>query len=91
MSGNNEIYMLLYNSAADWWYLSHQRPDETLLFKNFDSRLDIPAIRKSTTGEVQLSLHFSGSPHVAFDHSQQATGSPYRKSIEVRACVISHT
>ncbi|KAL7928349.1 hypothetical protein V8C35DRAFT_318437 [Trichoderma chlorosporum] len=37
-----EIYSLRLNASHSWFYLSHQMPNELLLFKNYDSKLDSP-------------------------------------------------
>jgi hypothetical protein len=48
-------------------------PDEVLVFKSYDSRLDMPARM---------------TPHCAFDDEAAPPDAPLRRSIEVRCMVI---
>jgi hypothetical protein len=41
-----------------WYYLSHQRPDEVLLFKNFDSKKDCVARGKTIVFLLHVELIF---------------------------------
>ncbi|MCJ1310491.1 hypothetical protein MMC25_004155 [Agyrium rufum] len=66
---------VLFGERCRWYYLREQRPDEVLLFKQFDSN-DDAGVRCC--------------PHAAFQHSQISKNIPPRESIEVRALVFTY-
>ena len=45
---------MLRNPRQRWYYLGHQRPEEVLLFKNFDSDPDVKAKRGFTYYDEDL-------------------------------------
>lgn len=69
---NGETYAVLPNEAHRWYYLHGQTPEEPLLIKCFDSKLDGRARRV---------------PHTAFENKAYVDSYP-RESIEVRALVF---
>lgn len=69
---NGETYAVKANEAHRWYYLHGQTPEEPLLIKCFDSKLDGRARRV---------------PHTAFANAEYEDGYA-RESIEVRALVF---
>ncbi|KAK3719456.1 hypothetical protein LTR37_004314 [Vermiconidia calcicola] len=69
--------VIKYRPGYDWYYMSRQDEQDVLLFKNYDSALDVPA---------------RNCLHTAFDlpSSEVPVNSPTRESIEVRALVFTH-
>ena len=53
-----ETTYLLRNPKQKWYFLNEQRPDEVLLFKNFDSDDDVEA--KCAYSWVQQGISFLG-------------------------------
>jgi hypothetical protein len=51
-----ETAFALSSPNYKWYYLSHQRPDEVLLFKNFDSKKDCVARGKTIAFFVHFQL-----------------------------------
>jgi hypothetical protein len=71
-----ETYSVIFNPAHRWFYVSEMQPDEALLLKCYDSKID---------GRARF------APHSAFiDPSAPANPRP-RESIEMRALVFHHT
>jgi hypothetical protein len=68
-----EIYLARYSAAHRWYYYPAMRPDEVLVFKTYDSRLDRPARM---------------TPHCAFDDPAAPPDAPPRRSIEARCLVL---
>ncbi|HVL76509.1 MAG TPA: CmcJ/NvfI family oxidoreductase [Noviherbaspirillum sp.] len=68
-----EIYLARYSPMHMWYYYPRMTPDEVLVFKSYDSRLDCP---------VRM------TPHCAFDDPSAPADAPLRKSIEARCLVI---
>jgi hypothetical protein len=68
-----EIYLGRHSDAHRWYYYPHMQPDETLVFKTYDSRLDVPARM---------------TPHCAFDDPTAPADAPLRRSMEIRCLVI---
>jgi hypothetical protein len=68
-----EIYLARYSGTHTWYYYPAMLPDEVLVFKSFDSRLDCP---------VRM------TPHCAFDDPNAPGDAPLRKSIETRCLVV---
>ncbi|PGH01872.1 hypothetical protein AJ79_07809 [Helicocarpus griseus UAMH5409] len=69
-----ESYYPLYAPGYEWYYLSHQTPDEVLLFKTYDL---------NPSGEAV------GCPHTSFKSPHASQAAMPRESIEVRALVFS--
>lgn len=69
---NGETYAVKPNEAHRWYYLHGQTPEEPLLIKCFDTKLDGRARRV---------------PHTAFENKEYLESYP-RESIEVRALVF---
>jgi hypothetical protein len=67
-----ETYNVVFNPDHRWHYLSHQRPDEVLLLKCYDSRTDVARF----------------APHTAFVEPEIPDGAPPRESIELRTLVF---
>ncbi|KAH8173483.1 hypothetical protein LIA77_07738 [Sarocladium implicatum] len=65
---------LLNRPQHRWYYVSRQRPDEVLLFKNFDSAGDVAA---------------KYAPHGSFKVPELREGWKPRESIEVRALIFT--
>lgn len=65
----------LHNAAHHWFFFPHQRRDEVIVFKNFDSAAGASGI----TGVV---------PHTAFDDPATPQDAPLRQSLELRAFVF---
>ena len=72
-SRTGEIYLGKYADAHHWYYYPEMQTDEVLVFKTYDSRLDIPARM---------------TPHCAFDDVSAPDDAPLRRSIEVRCLVM---
>lgn len=68
-----EIYLGTYSEEHRWYYYPAMSPDELLVFKTYDSRLDHPARM---------------TPHCAFDDPGAPADAPPRQSIEARCLVI---
>lgn len=68
-----EIYLAKYSAAHRWYYYPSMTPDEVLVFKTYDSRLDIPARM---------------TPHCAFDDPTAPADALPRRSIEARCLVL---
>ncbi|KAF8814345.1 hypothetical protein BYT27DRAFT_7179504 [Phlegmacium glaucopus] len=69
-----ETLAVKYNENHKWKYLHGMTPEEFVLIKCFDSIQD---------GSVAIY-----TPHTAFDDPTTPEGTPYRKSIELRALVF---
>ncbi|KAF8810661.1 hypothetical protein BYT27DRAFT_7134808 [Phlegmacium glaucopus] len=70
----SETLAVKYNENHKWKYLHGMTPEEFVLIKCFDSIQD---------GSVAIY-----TPHSAFDDPTTPEGTPYRKSIELRALVF---
>jgi hypothetical protein len=68
----NSINGLKYREDFDFYYVKDLRPDEALLFRNFDSKEG----------------RSIGVPHAAVDDVNTPIDSPSRRSIEVRCLVL---
>ena len=68
-----ETYAVKPNNAHKWHYKSNLTPEEVILIKCYDSKLDGRARRV---------------PHTAFADTGAAADAPSRESIEVRALVF---
>ena len=68
-----ETYSVTFNPKHRWYYLSEMRPDEALLLKCYDSRLDNPA---------------RFAPHSAFQDPTAPADAAPRESIELRTFVF---
>ena len=64
-----QTYRLRFNPAHRWMYFPHQRRDEAIVFKVYDSAQD---------GRARF------TPHTSFDDPSTPTDAPPRQSIEVR-------
>ncbi|KAG8696988.1 hypothetical protein FRC09_008158 [Ceratobasidium sp. 395] len=71
---DGETLGVKYNSQHKWKYLAGMTPDEFVLFKCSDSKLD---------GSVA-----AFTPHTAFEDATTPVNAPYRQSIEIRALVF---
>ncbi|KAL5334710.1 hypothetical protein BJX70DRAFT_402344 [Aspergillus crustosus] len=69
----SETFALKANEGHRWYYKSELTPDEIILIKCFDSKVDGRARR---------------APHTAFTDPSSKPDAPYRESIEVRALVF---
>ncbi len=67
-----ETYNVVFSPEHRWHYVRHQRPDEVLLIKCYDSRTDVARF----------------APHTAFLASDVPEGVPPRESIELRTLVF---
>ncbi|WP_332877573.1 CmcJ/NvfI family oxidoreductase [Massilia sp. S19_KUP03_FR1] len=67
-----EVFEVLYNPAHAWTYFHGMQFDEVLLFKQYDSAIDMPC----------------HTPHAAFTHPATPTDTPPRESIEIRCLLI---
>jgi hypothetical protein len=68
-----EIYLGRHSDAHRWYYYPQMQPDEVLVFKTYDSRVDAPARM---------------TPHCAFDDPTAPADAPLRRSIEIRCLVM---
>jgi hypothetical protein len=68
-----EIYLARYSASHRWYYYPSMTPDEVLVFKTYDSRLDIPARMTA---------------HCAFDDPAAPADALPRRSIEARCLVL---
>jgi hypothetical protein len=68
-----EIYLGKYSTSHTWYYYPAMTPEELLVFKTYDSRLDSPARM---------------TPHCAFDDPSTPADTPPRRSIEIRCLVV---
>lgn len=73
-SRRGETYAVKYNEGHRWYYKSGLSPEEVLLIKCYDSKLDGRARRV---------------PHTAFVDPAAPASTPSRESIEVR-CLVFH-
>ncbi|CAH0044609.1 unnamed protein product [Clonostachys solani] len=64
----------LQSPGYKWYYLNGQTRDEVILFKNFDSKTDVPA---------------KCCPHTSFMKEMVSPSSQPRESIELRALVVT--
>ncbi|CAE6490725.1 unnamed protein product [Rhizoctonia solani] len=71
---DGEVVSVKYNENHQWKYLAGMSPDEIVLIKCFDSRLD---------GSVA-----TFTPHTAIDDPTTPPDAPERHSIEIRALVF---
>ncbi|KAH8652628.1 hypothetical protein BGZ60DRAFT_533491 [Tricladium varicosporioides] len=69
-------YYAKYDEGQKWYFLNKQCPDETLIFKHFDSETSVRA---------PYALHSSIRQHQVADNAKA------RRSIEVRALLFSET
>jgi hypothetical protein len=69
---NGESIYVKYNPSHKWKYFRGMEPDEFVLIKCFDSRLDVARF----------------TPHTAFIDPSTPPDAPLRKSIELRALVF---
>lgn len=67
-----EIYLSRYSPQHRWYYYPEMRPEEVLVFKTYDSRLQQAARMV---------------PHCAFDDPAAPADAPARRSIEARCLV----
>ena len=85
-----ETLLPLYNPDAKWYYLGRQCSDEVTIIKIFDSDTDVAApcwfLSPAICGPILISL---GCPHTAFYHTDIPSGTLPRKSIEMRALVLT--
>jgi hypothetical protein len=70
---SGQIYSVLYNPAHRWFYLSQMQPDEVLLLKGYDSRVD---------GRARF------MPHTGFQNPACPSVFVPRESIEARTLVV---
>jgi hypothetical protein len=70
---SGETYSVTYSPTHRWFYLPAMRPDEALLLKCYDSKVD---------GRVRF------APHTAFDDPTAPAGARPRESIELRTFVF---
>lgn len=68
-----EICLARFSAAHRWYYYPSMTPDEVLVFKTYDSRLDTPARMTA---------------HAAFDDPSAPADAPPRRSIEARCLVL---
>ncbi|MES2536012.1 MAG: CmcJ/NvfI family oxidoreductase [Pseudomonadota bacterium] len=68
-----EIYLARHSAAHRWYYYPSMMPSEVLVFKTYDSRLDLPARMTA---------------HCAFDDPTAPADAPARRSIEARCLVV---
>lgn len=68
-----DVHSVLYNVAHRWYYVQAMQPDEFLLLKCFDSRVD---------GRARF------TPHTAFENPACPRDFVARESIEVRTLVV---
>ena len=68
-----ETYAVVHRDRHRWFYFPQLRPDEVVLLKIYDSKVD---------GPVRLSAH------TAFEDPTSPPGAPARRSIELRALVF---
>lgn len=68
-----EIYLARHSAAHHWYFYPSMTPSEVLVFKTYDSRLDVPARMTA---------------HCAFDDHTAPIDAPPRRSIEARCLVI---
>jgi hypothetical protein len=68
-----DVYSVRYNPAHRWYYVQAMQPDEFLLLKCFDSRVD---------GRARF------MPHTGFDNPACPLGSVAREIIEVRTLAV---
>ena len=80
----------LSDPAHEWYYLSHQAPNEVLLMKMFDSSDDVRA-KSECQYVIQIwsSADLEGCPHASFKHPKCDPSAPHRRSVEVRALVFN--
>ncbi|KAF8584679.1 hypothetical protein K439DRAFT_1389312 [Ramaria rubella] len=71
---NREVFGVKYNPEHRWKYLRGMSPEEGVLIKCFDSKMD---------GSVAIL-----TPHTAFKDPTTPKDAPHRESIEVRALVF---
>jgi hypothetical protein len=82
---------LQYNPKQRFSYLSEQRRDEVLIFKNFDSKSVQSRCRyRGTTIKDRKINILLGAPHAAFQHPSPPSDVQPRESIEIRALVFTH-
>lgn len=70
---NAETFSVLHNTQHRWYYKHGMTPDEVLIFKIFDSKVDGCARRV---------------PHSAFVDPEAGPEVPARESVELRALVF---
>ena len=68
-----ELYLSTFSSRHEWYYYPAMDPEEVLVFKTFDSRVNQPARM---------------TPHAAFDDPTAPADAPLRRSMEVRCLVL---
>ncbi|PVH78154.1 hypothetical protein DL98DRAFT_422606 [Cadophora sp. DSE1049] len=90
----DEAYEVLYNPNQRWFYKKGMEWDDVILFKLGDSKAD-EAQRKDRLvplefriDHMRLSADSSVCPHSAFMDPSVPTGTPARRSIEIRAMII---
>ncbi|KAF8579163.1 hypothetical protein K439DRAFT_412856 [Ramaria rubella] len=71
---NGEVFGVQYNPEHRWKYVRGMRPEEGVLIKCFDSKMD---------GSVAVL-----TPHTAFSDPSTPQDAPRRQSIEIRALVF---
>ena len=67
-------YRLAYNPAQRWYYFPRMTPNETLVFKQYDTRQEIPNLRTTYHGAI-------ADPNTPDD-------APLRETIEVRVLAL---
>lgn len=70
-----ETYSVIFNPAHRWFYVPEMQPDEALLLKCYDSKID---------GRARF------APHSAFTDPRAPANPRPRESIEMRALVFHH-
>lgn len=65
---------LIHDTSQRWHYFPYMSPDEALIFKQYDTRQESPALRASF--------------HTAFADPGRSDGTPKRQSIEARVLAI---
>lgn len=89
---DQETFAVKYNPKHKWYYWSHMRPNEILLFKCYDSAsLNLARVRRNNTKLEEMFLQdgIAGlALHTAFFNEFDAAINIKRQSIEVRAIVL---
>ena len=73
-----ETYIGRYRPTHRWHWFPHQRRDEVIVFKHFDS----------AAGLASGSPTAAAAPHTAFEDPATPCGAPPRESVELRAFVF---
>ena len=93
---DGEMFLLTDRPDHEWYYLSHQKPNEVFVFVSWDSETPegaisgtmLPFSRCSLPGADMNGGGKKGLPHSAFDLPNVDSSCAPRVSVEVRAIVI---